>query len=446
MRIIQNEGMAKALRLAMMESSFSGVIILDADGCITEMNEKARMILGQKGNQTEIRSILAVFPLLEKEILDEVLLQRESISNYVAQNRTVRILVNLEPIIAEEELIGAVLMLQRLPAPTGSQPQGKDSLVATHFFEGFEYSAENFHRTIKNAKFASFTDAPILLLGEDGTETAELAECIHNESDRRRRGYAEVECNALTSEQVGQLLFDSDLKASGEDAEEKNIIGNIEGGTLFLNHIEKLSIDLQYRICLLIKGQYAAEHNIHRYKFDVRIIAATSENLKELVRRGEFREDLYYALNALTISVPSLRERAEDIETIASMFVTRYSLRYSKPIKLTLGAYSSLREYVWPGNVRELDHFCKKLVLSAPRHSVNEALVRELLEDVGRKPGRDNAAAARSTTTENSKATEIIEALKRNGGNKTKTAEELGISKATLWRHMQKYGITAEHS
>ena len=431
--------MENPLVRALMEGALSGVVQLDASGCVLRMNDRARRYLDCRDTEVEGHHILNLFPALDRNILEDVLNNGDSIANYFAQNGAQRFAVNIEPVMGDAQS-GAVLVFRRLSQSAGvAEGQTKPGLTARHRFSDFQIASENFQRVLKNAKFASQSDAPVLLTGEDGTELPELAECIHNESARRSCGFAEVECDALSADQISRLLFDQ------PDPAGEGTISSIRGGTLFLNHVDRLTKDLQYRVCLLIKGQYTARDDIRHYREDVRVIAATDKRLRDLVRSGDFREDLFYALSVVTIPVPPLRERSNDLIDIANVFIRRYSKQFSKPVKLTRGAYDSLLQYAWPGNMRELDYFCKRVILSTPDHSVNEAFIRTALsENVGSARRAEGTHSPEPEVTD-AKAREIIDALRRNNGSKTKTAAELGVSKATLWRHMQKYGIAERY-
>lgn len=437
-----SSALSGAFKAAVMEAAFSGIIELDPSGYITEINDRAILMLNFRNKQVIGERIIDVFPLIDKHFLEDVLKNGESLSNYMVKDRKDRFLINVEPIMDSGSIFGAVILIQKLPDPAADRMQERrEGLSVHHFFSGFYYTSEKFHRAIKNAILASYTDAPILLLGEDGTEIPELAECIHNESKRNKSGFASIECNAIEAEKISQLLFSGVMPDSSSGDPSKSI----DGGTLFINHVDRLPSAIQYRIALLIMGKHTNEKDFRISQTDVRIIASSKEDLKKLVREGRFREDLYYALSAITIRLPSLRERMEDLEDMASLFIKKYSIQYSKPVKLTTGAYDCLHEYSWPWNVRELDYFCQRIVLNADKRSVNEAFVRKHLQEIAASHMIDGGSAAAGHGIDNIKAAEIIEALKRNGGNKAKTADDLGISKSTLWRHIQKYGITAEY-
>ena len=436
----ETEGSLKAgILRAFMDGDFSGVVLVDREGLITDLNDRARSWLDCRHRDVAGVHFCDLFPMLEEELLNDVTRQGDSVANCYVQNRVARFSVNMEPIGERDDPDGAVIFLQKLPIPArASGGKQEYSVTADRFFSEFETASGTFLRAIKLLKYTAQQDHPILLVGEDGTEIPALAKCIHNESGRRKNGYAEVECDALSAEQVSRLLFDRapDTESSGLNRS----MASLQGGTLFLSHIDRLSSDLQYRIGLLIRGVYVAENDLSHQPADVRVIASTDRDLKELVRQGLFREDLYYSLSPTTVTVPPLRERGDEVIDIAIHFIGVYQEKYAKPVKLTRGAYDCLREYSWPGNTRELDAFCRKIVLTTPRHSVNEAFIRSALEENRRTTGPQEGAAPGSDGRDDP-AARIREALRRNGGSKTKTAAELGVSKATLWRHMQKYGI-----
>ena len=439
MQTADGSGADRLFLHALLEGAFSGVVFVDGAGRVLLMNDRARSYLNCREAEMEGENILNLFPLLDRDILNAVLEGGDSIANYSVRSRSAQFAVNIEPLDDGGTLAGAVLILRRIHAQAPEPPQGAPGLTARHRFSDFQYASVDFQRALKNAKLAASCDAPILLTGEDGTEVPEIAECIHNESARRSFGYAEVECDAHSAEQISRLLFEQSDKAEGTDL--GGAISSIRGGTLFLNHVDRLTQELQYRVCLLIRGQYTAQNDIHHYKENVRVIAGTEKRLKDLVRQGLFREDLYYALSAVTIMVPPLRERRDDIIRIANLFLKRYSIQFTKPVKFTRGAYDSLQQYAWPGNVRELDFFCRKIVLTTPSHSVNEAFIKAALNESieGLRPAAE--APAEEAPQLDKRAQEILDALRRNQWSKTKTAAALGVSKATLWRHMQKYGI-----
>lgn len=175
----------------------------------------------------------------------------------------------------------------------------------------------------------------------------------------------------------------------------------------------------------------------------VRVIAASSVNLPARVERGEFRSDLYYALSVLSIEVPPLRRRRDDILPWMEYELNEWQDRYKRDIHLTQGARQYLLNYDWPGNLDQLGTVCQRIVLLTEKRSIDEGFLRAQLEQVAPRmlPGAEKVVLYKDQ-----KAVQITELLRRYGGSREKVAAELGVSKTTLWRHIKKYGIEADYS
>jgi len=435
----------KATNAAILESALSGILILDKRGNILHINESARSMMDCRDKTVAGLYLLNVFPFFEKEELDSVLEQGAQLFSSGVKVRNGTLIVKADPIYCAGEIIGAVLFLQRGKTTpkrlSRSQSETGLSFVAHQRFDDFSYSSIIYGRLIKQAKAAAYTDAPILLRGEEGTELLSLAQCIHNESSRHSGNFVEVECNAWTMEHIEEILF-GEKHPQGGSPPQKCLVALAEGGTLFLSHIERLSNELQFRICRLIKGQYTINGAGLTRQANVRVIAAACEDLRQLTTAGKFRSDLYYALNVLTLEVPPLRERKEDIQSWVEFFFDYYCDAYSKPVLLSKGALRRICEYDWPGNMTQLENFCQRIILMTPHRSISEAFVRSELEKTEYAAPQETPAPA---VHKNIEAQKIVEALRRNRGNRVRTACELGISKTTLWRMMQKYGITEDY-
>jgi transcriptional regulator with PAS, ATPase and Fis domain len=432
---------------AIMDGAFNGIIIIDHRGGILHINDSAKSMIDCKDKTVIGLYLLNVFPMFEKEELDSVLTKGEHLFSSSIKVRNGTLITKVDPINNSGEIIGAVLIMQRgLTAPKRlSRSQGEmctTGFVAHQRFEDFSYSSLNYGRLIKQAKAVAYTDAPILLRGEEGTELLSLAQCIHNESSRHDRNFVEVECNAWMPEHLDEALFGIKHSLDGEAAR-KCLIELAEEGTLFLNHIERLSNELQFRVCRLIRGQFTLNSDGRRSAANVRVIAAVCEDLKELMAADEFRSDLYYALNVVLLEVPSLRERKEDIDDWVEFFFDYYCDAYSKPVLLSKGALQSICDHDWPGNVTQLENFCQRVILMTPHRNISEAFVRSELEKTDQTPPAADPYSS-AVVHKDKEAQRIAEALKHNQGNRIKTASELGISKTTLWRLMQKHGITTD--
>ena len=434
-----DSGVTAARLGAYMNSAPGGFLEVDRNGMILAISEKAQFLLRCRGKMVEGRYVLNIFPQLDRDVLDTALVQGFTVSGYNVNTGTIGFQVNISPTVLEGKILGAVIFLSAYSAVREAPvPERPEELTARWRFSRFVYISEVFSVLIKKAKQAAQLDAAVLITGEVGTETAQLAQSIHNESHRDRRPYLEIPCDVWDSEHIRKMLFVSAGEREGGPS--PCAVELCRGGTLFFRNIDRLSPELQYAVYTLITGWYVPEGEVERQRADVRVIADTNQSLRELVGTGAFREDLYYALSVVTLHVPALRERREDLPDIAGFFLESYSREYGKKLHPAAGAVACICRYVWPGNTRELEHFCRKLVLETPYAGISEGVVRQRLRELNEyamNPAPDNAPE---------EARRILEALSLCGGSKVKAAELLGISKATLWRHMQKYGITNNYT
>lgn len=427
-----------AVEHALTYLNFGGVIKVDAYGRILAISDIAKQLLGCRDKYVIGSYVLNVFNQLDKELLDAALVHGDHIFKQLTGPRNKRYLVNIEPVFDNGELFETFISFQKVEKSAETTENTEDYNKATGRFSQYVYTSEVFGNLLKKAKFASYTDAPVLLHGEDGTETIGFAKSIHNESSRYKSNFVEIECDAWDSDKMRDILF-------GTGGTYQCAVETAEGGTLFLNHIDMLSKELQYLVLQVVKGQYSFETGMFGKQSNVRIVAATDKDLRKMVTEGEFRRDLYYALTVISLEFPSIRERKEDIKYIVDLFLEYYGEKYSKPVIIAEAGYDCLLEYDWPGNTRQLEYFCQKLLLTAPSRKISEAYVRNVLMELSRSMNIEKEEAPKRENM-NDEARMIISTLQKNKGSKTKTAEDLGISKATLWRRMQKYGITTDYS
>ena len=284
------------------------------------------------------------------------------------------------------------------------------------------------------------TDASILVLGENGTGKELAAREIHRRSLRHREVFVGVDMGAIP-----ETLFESELfghvKGAFTDAREDRA-GRFEtasGGTLFLDEIGNLSLPLQAKILTALENRQVVRVGSNRpAAIDVRLICATNRPVHQMVAENRFRQDLLYRINTIEVRVPPLRERREDIPLLAEHFLSAYCHKYGRPLK-TAGpaALLKLGVYAWPGNVRELQHAVERAVI------MSEAAVLEpgdfLLGDTESAPAAAPTAAA--TSLEDIERRHVERTLNKHGGNVSKAARELGISRAALYRRLEKHGL-----
>jgi two-component system, NtrC family, response regulator HydG len=288
------------------------------------------------------------------------------------------------------------------------------------------------------------TDASVLLLGENGTGKEVIAREIHRRSTRRDQVFISVDLSSLTP-----TLFESELfghkKGAFTDARD-NRIGRFEsatGGTLFLDEIGNLAIPQQAKLLTALQSREVIPVGSNTpISFDVRLISATNAQLLQMSEQSEFRQDLLYRINTITLHVPPLRDRAEDIMILARHFFERYREQYARAhLQLSPDIESIIREYKWPGNVRELQHTMEKAVILCSGSVVTaDDLNLSISGRTGLVADRKSATAATKTLDEIEKEA-LLEALKHHSGNILHASKALGITRQTLYNKMKKYGI-----
>jgi DNA-binding NtrC family response regulator len=279
------------------------------------------------------------------------------------------------------------------------------------------------------------TNANILIYGENGTGKELIARRIHQLSENKSEIFLPVDINAINPNLIESELF-GHIEGAFTDAK-KERIGKFEtasGGTLFLDEIGNIDLQVQGKILSSIQNKeiYKVGSNT-KMPINIRLVSATNKNLEELVKKNEFREDLLYRINTITIRVPSLKERKEDISKIAHFYLDRYQKNYNKSnMKLTVSAIKKLESYHWPGNIRELQHAIEKAVILSSQKQLNA-------EAFDFSTTTNDHKLIESLNLQKLEKAAIINALNKHRGNMSKAAEELGITRKTLYKKKEKY-------
>jgi two-component system response regulator HydG len=283
------------------------------------------------------------------------------------------------------------------------------------------------------------TDANVLIAGENGTGKELAARAIHRHSLRKDRIFCRVDLSALTGSLFESELF-GHVKGAFTDAHQDRA-GRFEvatGGTLFLDEISNLPLSLQPKLLTAIQERQVTRVGSNTpIDVDVRIISASNQPLDRLVEEARFREDLFYRINTVTIHLPPLRERGDDVELLAESFLSLYSRKYQKrALRMNAAARSRLREYHWPGNVRELQHAIERAVILCD----GAVLRAEDLVPVT-PAAEDSLLFGNRYDLKSVERAAIRRALAKCGGNVTRAATALGLTRASLYRRMQKHGL-----
>jgi len=278
----------------------------------------------------------------------------------------------------------------------------------------------------------------VLITGETGTGKELIARTIHESSLRRSRPWVDINCAALPENLVESELFGYEKGAfSGADSSKPGLFELADKGTLFLDEIGELQLQTQVKLLRVLDGQPFYRLGGHRkIKVDVRIVAATNQDLESAVKNGRFRQDLYHRLGQFQLRVPPLRERPEDIVALAEHF-----LRLKSPTKFfSTQAVSALLSHSWPGNIRELRNLVAKVAMETQEVEINFSKLNAVL--TGEPIALRQTASMPVGNLESMEEQMIIKALERTGGHRTLAAEQLGISRRTLSRKLKEYNIS----
>jgi two-component system response regulator HupR/HoxA len=301
---------------------------------------------------------------------------------------------------------------------------------------------QNLYNLLEKIKMA---DSPVLILGENGTGKELIARAIHYNSLRKDKAFVIQNCSAFNDNLLESELF-GHIKGSftGAVRDKKGLFEMADKGTFFLDEIGDTTPTMQVKLLrVLQEGTFIPVGSVETRRVNVRIIAATNKNLKEMVEQGTFREDLYYRLNVINIYVPPLRERKEDIPILTDAFFAKSEETHGKKV-LTKRALEKLYDYSWPGNVRELQNEIERVVVLAGAETkiTAEMLSQKIIEssDKGKVQGARLHGKLKDAL-EDLERDLIREGLRRTGWNKSKLAKELGISRAGLIMKVEKYGL-----
>ncbi len=290
------------------------------------------------------------------------------------------------------------------------------------------------------------SESPVLITGETGTGKELIARAIHRSGVRSRQPFITLDCSVLNKNLLESELFGHVRGAfTGAVADKLGVFEMAAGSTLFLDEIGEMSPDTQVKLLrVLEEGTFRPVGSPEEKKVSVRIIAATNRDLHCMLQKGTFREDLYYRINVLTIHLPVLRERREDIPALIEYFVNKLNGQHGIPRQFTPEALGQLTEYSYPGNVRELRNIVERVLMLCEREAIGIADLPPEVRAVWRPPVGWNGVRHNVSLQQIIKRTEkkmISRMLRRMNGNKLKAARMLNISRSTLYAKMEEYGI-----
>ena len=285
------------------------------------------------------------------------------------------------------------------------------------------------------------TGATVLIHGESGTGKEVIAKAIHHASDRARGPFVAVNCGALPEPLLESEIFGHVKGAfTGASANKKGLFEEAAGGTLLLDEIGEMTPTLQVKLLRALQsGEVRPVGSTQAITADVRVVAATNRDLEQMIRQGEFREDLFYRLNVIPVRLPSLRERREDVPLLVQHFLQRLGAEHSPPRSLSPAAMERLLRYPWPGNVRELENVMERTAILAQVETIEpDDLPPHVTAGLALGPAPNLGG---QQTLAEAERIQIIQTFERCGRNQSRAAEALGIGRTTLWRKLREYGL-----
>ncbi|KYH29262.1 MULTISPECIES: sigma-54 interaction domain-containing protein [Clostridium] len=318
----------------------------------------------------------------------------------------------------------------------------KESNTATYSFSNIIGNSKKLEEAKNIARKAALTNSNVLLKGESGTGKELFAHAIHNASDRAHGNFVKVNCAAIPVDLLESELFGYE-KGSFTGANKEGKIGKFEladGGTIFLDEIGDMPLYMQAKLLRVLQEKEVERiGSVVTKRIDIRVVAATNRNLENMVKSGEFREDLYYRLNVVTINIPPLRERPEDIVTLTSFLIDKICNKLDKKISgISTKAMNYMKKYRWEGNVRQLENVLERAIniVEYGGEIGLEHLPQDIMENIIEKP-----IEKLEDTLNKAEKEAILDALRVFNGNKTKVAKALNISRTTLYEKMTKHNI-----
>ncbi len=445
--------LAENLR-TIFDSLYDGIITVDNNGTIQQFNKSAERITGFTAQEALEQPLHKVLISRNGAALTEeiILAIREGrrIENYEVEIttkdwglKTLRITSTTLSGLYEDETAGAVISIADVTEIHSLKEELKGRYQLDHIIGNNYLMQQVYDRILLTAD----SDSTVLIQGESGTGKELVAHAIHYHSRRADGPFIKVNCSALA-----ETLLESELFGHVKGAFTGAIfdkIGRFEAanaGTIFLDEVGDFSPFIQLRLLrVLQEKEFERVGDTASRKTDVRIIAATNRNLKELVQNGHFRPDLYYRLRVIPIYLPPLHERKDDLSLLIGHFIERFNTKMGKRIRgVTEDAMGILLNYEWPGNIRELEHAIEHaMVLSQGQMIELQALPLEIRrgEEFESSPAAGTHFHRGGPFDQKVERSMIEQALFDASGNRTRAAKKLGMSRTTLWRKMKSYSI-----
>lgn len=445
--VLKNLEIKNKFENAIIKSIHDGFLVLNADCVITHANKKAAALLN-----TDMDELIG-------KRLDEIILSRLRIKRVFETgkaivneecfvrlpHKTMHVIKTAVPVYNDDGKVIAVIDNFKEIKEVRNLINRMVGAKASFSFDNIIFESAEMAEAIWMARTTAKISLPVLIQGESGTGKELIAHAIHNESDRKKGPFVIIDCASLPRELVESELFGY-TDGSFTGAQKGGRAGKFElanGGTVFLDEIGEIPIELQAKFLRVLQSYCITRiGGSQHYPVNIRIIAATSRNLQKEVKLGNFREDLFYRLNVLTVNIPPLRKRKKDIAALALHFLRKYEVKLNKSnMRISPEAIQLLEEYHWPGNVRELEN----VIVRAMNLSDGLILPGHLpMNLIHARTAEPSVPAFNINSYNEMERRTIMKALKACKGNRTKAARLLGIARSTLYKKIETFGIDRE--
>ncbi|MGX4601355.1 sigma-54 interaction domain-containing protein [Faecalimicrobium sp. JNUCC 81] len=430
----------------LIDSMDKAIVSINVDGKIDKYNSKFMKIFNLKGS-IKNKDISDILKFIDRQSMNNFKKDKSCSFNYESGDYTLKGIYNANKIILKNELKGYVIdFIDKRDAIKNYNKINKDYIITLDNIIG---ESDIINSTKKEALIASKSTSTVLITGESGTGKELFARAIHNHSNRNENPFVAVNCAAIPDNLLESELFGYE-EGAFTGAKRGGKLGKFElahKGTIFLDEIGDMSLHLQAKLLRVLQekelNKIGAKSNVF---IDVRIVAATNKDLEKMVNKGTFREDLYYRLNVIPISLPSLRERREDIPLLANFMMKEYAIKLNKNVvDIDKSVINLMINYKWPGNIRELQNIIEYSVNMSSSSVITLDTMPNRMKKIDKN--EDIIIKEGIINLEELERREIIKALdkyKDYKKDKDLAAKALGISRATLYRKLEKYKIVSK--
>ena len=419
---------------AILQYAYEGIIAINSSGHVMVFNPVAQSVTGLSEEQTLGQLASKVIPSIR---LNEVLEDGNELVGQIMDFGRSKVMINRIPIRVSGEIVGALATFQDVTRIQSLETRIRREIyskghVAKFSLEDIRGTSPVLARTVETANRYAQVDSTVLIHGESGVGKELFAQGIHRASGRADGPFVAVNCAALPESLLESELFGY-VEGAFTGAVRKGKPGLFElahRGTIFLDEIPEIPLSLQGRLLRVLQEFEVVRLGHDRViPVDVRVLCATNRDLNRLVEEGRFRQDLYWRLNVLSLAIPPLRERPDDVLLLLDDFLHLLHSRDRRRIRFTQFATDFLTRYPWPGNVRELRNFCERLMAVTQGEEVDESFTKRLLE---------HREQEQPVYNPHSDPKEIERVLAAAGGNMGQAARILGVHRATLWRRRKR--------